>query len=104
MQCGERPRRSRRSRRFDRRLHAARLGRQRPAAPAPGLDPGHQLGHPATRGIQAAREIASGASVGDRSHLLAGEAATGAIDLVVGFSLLRLFEYEGQRTATLETF
>ena len=61
-------------------------------------------GIPLTRGIQAAREIASGASVGDRLHLLAGEAATGAIYLVVGFSLLRLFEYEGQRTATLETF
>ena len=32
-------------RRLDRRLHAARLGRQRPAASAPGLDPGDQLGH-----------------------------------------------------------
>jgi ABC-2 type transport system permease protein len=61
-------------------------------------------GIPLTRGIQAARDVANGASVGDVSHLLAGEAAIGAVYLVVGFSLLRLFEYEGRRTATLETF
>lgn len=61
-------------------------------------------GIPLTRGIQAARDIANGASVGDVAHLLAGEAVIGAIYLVVGFGLLRLFEYEGRRTATLETF
>ena len=60
-------------------------------------------GIPLTRGIQAAREIANGASIHSVGHLLLGEAATGAIYLVVGFSLLRLFEYEGRRTATLET-
>jgi ABC-2 type transport system permease protein len=59
---------------------------------------------PLTRGIQAARDIAAGASLGDVSHLLAGEAAIGAIYLVIGFGMLRLFEYEGRRTATLETF
>ena len=61
-------------------------------------------GIPLTRGIQAARDIANGASVGDVAHLLAGEAVIGSIYLVVGFGLLRLFEYEGRRTATLETF
>lgn len=61
-------------------------------------------GIPLTRGIQAARDIANGASIGDVSHLVVGEAAIGAIYLVVGFLLLRLFEYEGRRTATLETF
>jgi ABC-2 type transport system permease protein len=61
-------------------------------------------GLPLTRGIEAARDVANGASLGDVSHLLEGEAAVGALYLVVGFSMLRLFEYEGRRTATLETF
>ena len=61
-------------------------------------------GIPLTRGTQAAREIANGASIHSVGHLLLGEAAIDAIYLVAGFSLLRLFEYEGRRIATLETF
>ncbi len=75
-----------------------------PLARLPGWIQAISSGIPLTRGIHAAREIANGATVGNVSHLLAGEAAIGAIYLVVGFLLLRLFEYEGRRTATLETF
>ena len=61
-------------------------------------------GVPLTRGIEAARDVAGGASIGDVGHLLLGEAGVGAVYLVVGLTLLRLFELEGRRAATLETF
>jgi ABC-2 type transport system permease protein len=61
-------------------------------------------GIPLTHGIQAAREIAGGAGIGDVSDLLVKEAAVGAVYLVIGLLMLRLFEYEGRRTASLETF
>ena len=53
---------------------------------------------------QAARAIANGASVADASGLLLKELAVGGAFLVVGLVMLRLFEYEGRRTASLETF
>ena len=59
---------------------------------------------PITHGIQAARAIANGASVADASGLLLKELAVGGAFLVVGLVMLRLFEYEGRRTASLETF
>jgi len=61
-------------------------------------------GIPLTHGIQAARDVAGGAGLADVSGSLSTETAIGAVYLVVGLALLRLFEYEGRRTATLERF
>jgi ABC-2 type transport system permease protein len=59
---------------------------------------------PLTHGIEAARRLADGAALADVSGLLAAELAIGAAYLVLGLVLLRFFEYEGRRSATLETF
>jgi ABC-2 type transport system permease protein len=61
-------------------------------------------GIPLTHGIAAARAIADGASISGTADLLAKEAAVGAVYLAIGLFMLRLFEYEGRRTASLETF
>lgn len=58
---------------------------------------------PLTHGIEAARRAAEGATLGDVVGLLATEAAIGLVYLGIGLALLRVFEYEGRRTATLET-
>jgi ABC-2 type transport system permease protein len=59
---------------------------------------------PLTHGIEAAREIAGGATVADTGDLLLAETAIGIIYLVAGFALVRVFELESRRSATLETF
>jgi ABC-2 type transport system permease protein len=59
---------------------------------------------PLTRGIEAARRLADGSSVGDVSGLLAGELVVGTVYLGLGLAMLRFFEYEGRRSATLEAF
>ncbi len=59
---------------------------------------------PLTHGIQAGRKLAGGASFTDASHLLAIEAIIGGAYLCLGVVMLRLLEYEGRRSATLETF
>lgn len=59
---------------------------------------------PLTHGIEAARDSLDGASLSSIGDLLATEAAIGAVYFTFGLLLLRLFEYEGRRTATLETF
>jgi ABC-2 type transport system permease protein len=59
---------------------------------------------PLTRGIEAARQLADGAAVGDVSGLLAGELVVGSVYLGLGLAMLRFFEYEGRRSATLEAF
>ena len=59
---------------------------------------------PLTRGIEAAREIASGASVADVSDLLVGELAIGCLYLVIGLGMLRYFELDGRRRASLDTY
>jgi ABC-2 type transport system permease protein len=61
-------------------------------------------GLPLTHGVAAAREIVSGASLSSTEHLLLVETAIGGVYLLAGVGLLRLFEYEGRRTASLETF
>ena len=61
-------------------------------------------GIPLTHGIEAARAIAGGAGIAATGGLLAKEALVGAAYLVVGLAMLRLFEHEGRRTASLETF
>lgn len=59
---------------------------------------------PLTHGIEAGRRFADGAAVADVSGLLAAEAGIGLAYLVLGLCLLRFFEYQGRRSATLEAF
>ena len=59
---------------------------------------------PLTHGIEAAREVADGASLADVSDLVLTEIAIGAVYAAAAFGLFRLFELEGRRRASLETF
>jgi ABC-2 type transport system permease protein len=59
---------------------------------------------PLTHGIEAAREVARGASLGDVGGLVVTELAIGVAYTVAAFALFRLFELEGRRSAALETF
>jgi ABC-2 type transport system permease protein len=58
---------------------------------------------PLTHGIEAARELADGASLGDVSGLVATELGIGVVWAVIGCSLLRFLEIEARRRATLES-
>jgi ABC-2 type transport system permease protein len=58
---------------------------------------------PLTHGIEAAREIADGASLGDVANLVWTELAIGVAYATVAYALFRFFEIEGRRRATLET-
>jgi ABC-2 type transport system permease protein len=60
-------------------------------------------GLPLTHGIEAAREIASGASLSDVGDLVWTEAAIGTTYAALAYVLFRFFEAEGRRRATLET-
>jgi ABC-2 type transport system permease protein len=60
-------------------------------------------GLPLTHGIQAARELADGAAFSEVSGLVATEAAIGACYAATAYFLLRFFEADGRRRATLET-
>jgi ABC-2 type transport system permease protein len=57
---------------------------------------------PITHGIEAAREVAAGASLVDVWDLVATEALVGVAWAAVGFVLFRFFEIEGRRRATLD--
>lgn len=57
---------------------------------------------PLTHGVQAARELAGGASLGDVAGLLGHEAVIGLSYAVLGYGLLRLFEMESRRHASLD--
>ena len=57
---------------------------------------------PMTHGIEAAREVASGATLSDVSHLVWTEAAIGLAYAVAAYFFLRFFEEEGRRRASLE--
>ena len=59
---------------------------------------------PLTHGIKAARELSNNGHFSAAARLLLTEVAIGVAYLLAGLALLRLFEYEGRRTATLETF
>ena len=59
---------------------------------------------PLTHGIEAARAVADGQSFGAVDHLLWTELAIGAVFAALAFGLFRLFEVEGRRRASLETF
>lgn len=57
---------------------------------------------PLTHGIAAAREVADGVPLSSVGGLLAREAGLGAAYTVLGLGLLRYFEWESRRSATLE--
>ena len=57
---------------------------------------------PFTHSIQAARELVDGASASSVLDLVGAELVIGAAYLVAGYLLLRFFEYQGRRHATLE--
>lgn len=59
---------------------------------------------PLTHGIAAARDIAAGASLGSVAGLVWTELGIGAAYATVAFCLVRLFELEGRRRASLETY
>ena len=59
---------------------------------------------PLTHGIEAGRRLADGETLGDVSGLLAAEVGIGTCYLVLGLVLLRFFEQQGRRSATLEAF
>lgn len=61
-------------------------------------------GIPLTHGIEAAREIATGATLSHVAPLLGKELLIGAIYLAAGMSMLAFFEREGRRTGALERF
>jgi ABC-2 type transport system permease protein len=57
---------------------------------------------PFTHSIEAARELADGASFASVADLVGVELLVGSAYLAAGFALLRLFEGQGRRHATLE--
>jgi ABC-2 type transport system permease protein len=59
-------------------------------------------GMPFTHAIAAARKLAAGASLGDVGNLVGAELLVGAIYGLAGYGLLRWFETQSRRHATLE--
>jgi len=59
---------------------------------------------PLTHGIAAAREVAAGASLSSVGGLVWTELAVGAAWATAAFVLMRWFEFEGRRRASLETY
>lgn len=59
---------------------------------------------PLTHGIAAARELADGGAFSSVAGLVLREAGVGLIYVVVGLAMLRFFEWESRRRATLEIF
>lgn len=59
---------------------------------------------PLTHGIEAGRRLGDGETLGDVAGLLGTELGVGAVYLVLGVALLRFFEWEGRRSATLDAF
>jgi ABC-2 type transport system permease protein len=59
---------------------------------------------PLTHGIEAGREVVAGASLGSVQGLLLTELLIGVVYAGIGYTLFRLFEAEGRRRGSLETF
>jgi ABC-2 type transport system permease protein len=57
---------------------------------------------PLTHAIEAARELADGATLADVSGLVGREVSLGVLYGLIGLLALRLLEFEGRRRATLE--
>jgi ABC-2 type transport system permease protein len=58
---------------------------------------------PLTHGIEAARRVAAGAPLDAVAGLVGREALIGMCWAALAYALLRLFEAEGRRRATLDT-
>ena len=63
-------------------------------------DVSHAL--PLTHAIEASRELAAGAPFSSVTDLLATELGIGIVYLAVGLVLLRFFEWQGRKHASLE--
>jgi ABC-2 type transport system permease protein len=59
-------------------------------------------GLPLTHGIEAARRVADGDALGSVAGLVGAEFLVGVVYIVAGLVLLRFFERQGRRYATLE--
>jgi ABC-2 type transport system permease protein len=59
---------------------------------------------PLTHGIEAAREVAAGSSLGNIGGLLAAEAGIGLLYATLGLGLLHILERESRRLSTLDTY
>jgi hypothetical protein len=59
-------------------------------------------GMPFTHAIKAARQLADGSSLGDVQGLLGAELLVGVVYGVLGYAILRWFETQGRKHATLE--
>ena len=59
---------------------------------------------PLTHGIEAARRVVAGETLGEVGGLVATEALIGVAYAVAAYGLFRLFEAEGRRRASLETY
>jgi ABC-2 type transport system permease protein len=59
---------------------------------------------PLTHGIEAARQVVAGEPLGDVSGLVLTEVLIGAAYFAAAYALFRIFENEGRRRASLETF
>jgi len=59
---------------------------------------------PLTRGVQAAREVGSGAALAQVSGLLAGELAVGLIYALVGYALFAWLEHQARRGGLQEAY
>lgn len=57
---------------------------------------------PLTHGIEAARELADGASIGDVDGLIATEFAIGVVYTLVGYAALRVMEHESRKRASIQ--
>ncbi len=57
---------------------------------------------PLTHGIEAARDVANGASIGDVSGLIGTEFVIGVIYAVLGYQALRLMERESRKRASIQ--
>ena len=59
---------------------------------------------PLTHGIEAGREVASGGGLGQVDGLLAREALIGTLYAGAAYAMFRVFEAEGRRRASFETY
>jgi ABC-2 type transport system permease protein len=59
---------------------------------------------PLTHGIEAARQVAAGATLGAVAGPLATEAAIAVAYAAAGFLLFRLLEHESRRSAVLDAY
>jgi len=59
---------------------------------------------PLTRGVQAAREVVSGAGLSQVSGLLAGELAVGLVYALIGYAMFRWLEHQARRGGLQEAY